>query len=102
MENMQPENWNEDRYKELNTYFRIKIEQLLRTNTALQEKIAEAWNVQLSDLVDHMENEDQQLWEEFLVLDKQKLEIDMWNHLHGTGTRYRPGFGFTSASDTEW
>ncbi|MFD1188051.1 hypothetical protein [Pontibacter rugosus] len=99
MENINLENFDEERYKELNTYFRIKIEQLLQTNPALQELP----NLQLSDLVDQFSDDDKERWEEFIQLDKLKMQVDMWNHLNGNGTRFQPGIGFTNPEDdTTW
>ncbi|WP_187261477.1 hypothetical protein [Pontibacter beigongshangensis] len=98
MKNEHLENWDEARYKELNTYFRIRIELLLRSDPQLQQN----GNLQLSDLVAYFDEDDRQRWDEFLVLDKQKLEADMWNYLHGEGPRFRPGFGFSSPEDATW
>ncbi|WP_337068663.1 hypothetical protein, partial [Pontibacter sp. 13R65] len=95
MKNANLENWDEDRYKELNTYFRIKIDLLLRTEPHWQQQN----NLQLSDLVAQFDEEDQQRWKEFIMLDKLKLEADMWNHLNGEGPRFRPGFGFSNPED---
>ncbi|WP_242919481.1 hypothetical protein [Pontibacter liquoris] len=103
MEEMNPENWNEARYKELNTYFRIKIEHMLRTDTHMQEQLEQNPKLELADLVAHFSEEDQERWKEFIALDQQKMKVDMWNHLNGTGTRYEPGIGFTSTEDdTTW
>ncbi|TPE43277.1 hypothetical protein [Pontibacter mangrovi] len=102
MENPNLEHWNEERYKELNTYFRIKIELLLRTNPHLVAQQQES-TLHLQELVAEFSQEDKERWEEFMRLDKLKMEIDMWDHLHGKGTRYRPGLGFTnSEDDTTW
>lgn len=98
MKNEHLENWDEARYKELNTYFRIRIELLLRSDPQLQQD----HNLQLSDLVSQFDEDDKHRWDEFMVLDKQKLEADMWNHLNGEGTRFRPGFGFSSPEDVTW
>lgn len=93
------ENWDAARYKELNTYFRIKIDHMLRTNPELQEQL----NMQLSDLVNQFSDDDRERWEEFIYLDKLKMQVDMWNHLNGNGTRYQPGLGFTNPEDdTTW
>ncbi|MCC9136051.1 hypothetical protein ACFSKU_16390 [Pontibacter silvestris] len=102
MENKDLENWNEERYKELNTYFRIKIELLLRTNPHLKDQMQQGHNLKLNDLVMQLSEEDKQRWEEFIVLDKIKLEVDMWNHLNGTGPGYQPGIGFINPEDTTW
>ncbi|GHA60442.1 hypothetical protein [Pontibacter akesuensis] len=103
MENQNLENWDADRYKELNTYFRIKIDHMLRTDPELQARLQEQANMQLSDLVNQFSEDDQERWEEFIRLDKQKMQVDMWNHLNGNGTRYQPGLGFTNPEDdTTW
>ena len=103
MENPNLGNWDEARYKELNTYFRIKIELMLRTNPHLVAQQQENTTMHLQQLVNELSDEDEERWEEFMKLDKQKMELDIWNHLHGKGTRYRPGIGFTkSDDDTTW
>lgn len=100
---MNLEKWDEERYKELNTYFKIIIEQMLRTDTQLKEKLQQNINLQLSDLIAHFNEDDQERWEEFLALDKLKMEIDMWEHLNGRGTRFKPGEGFVNPEDdTIW
>ncbi|WP_347159091.1 hypothetical protein [Pontibacter chitinilyticus] len=99
---MNLENWDAERYQELNTYFRIKIDHLLRTDPHLQEQLQLHNNLPLPELVAQLSEEDQARWEEFLVLDRLKLQADMWNHLNGTGPRYQPGLGFTSPEDTTW
>ncbi len=99
---MNLEHWDEARYKELNTYFRIKIEQLLRQDEQLRENLVPKKNLDVQDIVAQMHEDDQERWEEFMMLDKLKLEVDMWNHLHGNGTPYQPGFGFNSPEDTTW
>lgn len=96
------ENWDEERYKDLNVYFRIRIEQLLRQDTYLLEKMKMGNNLQVNDIVTQMNQDDQERWEEFLILDQQKLQVDMWNHLHGRGTPFRPGSGFSNPEDTTW
>lgn len=99
---MKLEHWDEARYKELNTYFRIRIEQMLRQDEQLKEQLERGRNLQVKDIVAQMNEDDQERWEEFIYLDKLKLEVDMWNHLHGRGTPYQPGTGFTSPEDTTW
>ncbi|MBC5991405.1 hypothetical protein [Pontibacter cellulosilyticus] len=97
------ENWDEERYKELNTYFRIKIEQMLRTNTELQEQLQQSSKLHLHDLVAYFSEDDQERWQEFLELDQLKMQKDMWDHLHGKGTRFKPGEGFVNPDDdTTW
>ncbi|WP_266205141.1 hypothetical protein [Pontibacter kalidii] len=103
MENPNLENWDEARYKELNTYFRIKIELMLRTNPHLVAQQQESSNMHLQELLNEFDADDRERWEEFIQLDKLKLEADMWDHLHGRGTRFRPGLGFTNPDDdTTW
>ncbi|MDX5421218.1 MAG: hypothetical protein LPK14_03115 [Hymenobacteraceae bacterium] len=103
MNNINLENWDEQRYKELNTYFRIKIEHMLSQNAALKERLEETNKLQLSDLVAQFSADDKERWAEFLELDQLKMQVDMWNHLHGHGTRYEPGLGFTNTEDdTTW
>ncbi|ARS35228.1 hypothetical protein [Pontibacter actiniarum] len=100
---MNLENWNEERYKELNTYFRIIIEQMLRNNVELAEQQQAGHSLQLDDLVAQFSEDDKERWDEFLQLDRKKMEVDMWNHLHGNGTRFQPGVGFTNPDDdTTW
>lgn len=103
MENPNLEHWDEARYKELNIYFRIKIERLLHTNPQLLAQQQEKGTMPLQQLVDEFSADDRERWQEFLHLDKLKMEIDLWDHLHGRGTRYRPGLGFTNPDDdTTW
>lgn len=98
---MNLENWDEERYKELNTYFRIRIEQMLRTNPELQQQ--QSGNLHLNDLVSYFSEDDKERWEEFMALDKLKMQKDMWDHLHGKGTRFMPGEGFVNPDDdTTW
>jgi len=99
MEKINLENWDEGRYKELNTYFRIKIAHLLNTSPQLQEQLQQHKQLQLDELIAHLSDDDRERWAEFLALDKLKMEVDMWNHLHGRGTRYSPGLGFTNPDD---
>jgi hypothetical protein len=102
MEKPNMENWDEARYKELNTYFRIKIEHMLRTNPHLVAQQQDNSTLHLQQLVNEFNEEDKERWEEFMRLDKLKMEADMWDHLHGRNTRYRPGIGFTDPDDTTW
>ncbi|MCC9167019.1 hypothetical protein [Pontibacter harenae] len=96
-------NWDEERYKELNAYFRVNINKLLESDPYLKDILAEKGSLQLEDLVDRMSIKDQQLWQEFLELDRIKLHKDMQDHLEGKGTPYSPrnGFGKTSLDDQE-
>ena len=96
------ENGDEARYKELNTYFRIRIEQLLRQDEYLKDKLKQGHNLQVKDIVAHMSADDQERWQEFLELDQLKMQADIWNHLHGRGTPYQPGTGFSNPEDTTW
>lgn len=102
LEHMNLDNRGEERYKELNTYFRIKIDQLLRQDEQLKEQLEQSSKLQINDIVTQMNEADQERWTEFLKLDKLKLEVDMWNHLHGIGTPFQPGLGFNSPEDTTW
>ncbi|QCR23523.1 hypothetical protein [Pontibacter sp. SGAir0037] len=97
------ENWNEERYKELNTYFRIKIEHMLRTDPQLQEWQQEGRKIDLKEMMAQFPKEDQERWQEFLELDQLKMQVDIWNHLNGKGIPYQPGFGFSNhEGDTSW
>lgn len=103
MESMNHDNWDAERYRELNIYFKIIIEQMLRTDQNLQEKMQQNPNFELSELVAHFSGDDQERWQEFIELDKMKLQIDMWDHLNGKGTRFKPGEGFVNPEDdTMW
>ncbi|GAB3195251.1 hypothetical protein ABID22_003617 [Pontibacter aydingkolensis] len=103
MDMMNLDNWDEERYKELNTYFRIRIEQMLRTDTLLQEQMQQSDKLHLHDLVAYFSDDDKERWEEFMALDQLKMQKDMWDHLHGKGTRFKPGQGFVNPDDdTTW
>lgn len=102
MDNRDSGNWDEERYKELNIYFRIRIEQMLRHDEYLKERLEQGKNLQIKDIVAQMHEDDRERWDEFLKLDQQKLQADMWNHLHGRGTPFRPGTGFSNPEDTTW
>jgi hypothetical protein len=102
MEQNEPENWDEARYKELNIYFRIRIEQLLKQDTFLLQQQELGKELHLRDIVLQMNPGDRELWEEFLMLDQQKLQVDIWNHLHGKGTPFKPGTGFNNPEDSTW
>lgn len=94
MKNPELENWDEDRYLELNTYFRVKIQGMVDSDPYIKELIQQEPGLQLQDLIDRMSDEDQELWKEFIRLDRIKLHIDMQNHLEGKGTPFSPRTGF--------
>ena len=102
MENIDLGNWDEERYKELNTYFRIIIEQMLRHHEQLKEQVEQGRSLEMKDIVAQMNTDDQERGEEFIHLDKLKMEVDIWNHLHGKGTPFKPGTGFNKPEDTTW
>ncbi|GGK68622.1 hypothetical protein ACD591_17250 [Rufibacter glacialis] len=86
--------WDADRYKELNIYFREKIQHLLSTDPHLQKQVSAGKSVQLEELVESMTLNDQLLWEEFLQLDQQKMHQDLQNHLEGKGDPLHDQSGF--------
>ena len=99
--------WDENRYRELNAYFRIRIKTLLESDPYFKEILAQEQGLQLQDLVNRMTNADQVLWTEFLELDQLKLHIDLQNHLEGKGMPFAPqrGFGnnlFNSEEEATW
>lgn len=94
MKNPDLEQWDEDRYMELNTYFRVKIQGMVDSDPYIKELIKQETGLQLQDLIDRMSERDQTLWTEFIRLDRIKLHIDMQNHLEGRGTPYSPQKGF--------
>ncbi|MFD2245128.1 hypothetical protein [Pontibacter ruber] len=94
--------WDEERYKELNTYFRVRIQGMVDSDPYIKELIETDKNLQLSDLIDRMSVKDQGLWKEFIELDQIKLHMDMRDHLEGRGTPYNPQTGFgNKLSDSE-
>ncbi|MBD1395948.1 hypothetical protein H9Q13_02120 [Pontibacter sp. JH31] len=99
MKNEDLEQWDEDRYKELNTYFKVKIQGMINADPYIQELIKQENGLQLQDLIDRMSERDQLLWTEFIRLDRIKLHIDMQNHLEGRGTPYSPQRGFGGVSN---
>lgn len=102
MEKMNLEDWNEERYKDLNTYFRIRIEQLLKQDEQLRDQMESGVDLELKDIIKQMGEEDKERWDEFILLDKLKLQVDVWNHLHGIGTPFKPGTGFHRPEDSTW
>ncbi|RNI27563.1 hypothetical protein EFA69_15675 [Rufibacter immobilis] len=86
--------WNEARYRELNAYFRERIQQLLGADPHLQKQVAEGKSIQLEELVESMTLNDQLLWKEFLALDQQKMHQDLQNHLEGKGSPLHDQSGF--------
>ncbi|MBX0332857.1 hypothetical protein K3G39_06375 [Pontibacter sp. HSC-14F20] len=97
------EHWDEDRYMELNTYFRVKIQGMIDSDPYIQDLQKSEGGLQLTDLISRMSATDQERWEEFIQLDRIKLYLDMQNHLEGKGTPYTPrhGFGNSSADSDE-
>lgn len=95
------EKWDEERYVELNTYFRIRIQGMVDSDPYIKDLIQQAPGLQLQDLVERMTEQDQGLWVEFLELDRIKLHIDMQNHLEGRGKPFSPRTGFGSSSPDE-
>ncbi|MCP2045147.1 hypothetical protein [Pontibacter sp. HSC-36F09] len=92
------EYWDEDRYMELNTYFRIKIQGMVDSDPYIRDLQKSEDGLQLTDLINRMSDSDQKIWEEFIKLDRIKLHLDMQNHLEGKGTPYTPRHGFGGAS----
>lgn len=90
--------WDEERYLELNAYFRVKIRVMLESDPFFKDLLAQGKGLQLQELTDRMPVRDQQLWQEFLELDLIKLHKDMQDHLEGRGTPYNSRTGFGSGS----
>jgi hypothetical protein len=86
--------WNEDRYLELNAYFKIKIQRLIEEDPYLKNLIESQKGLQLADIVERMSEGDQNRWVAFIRLDKIKMQIDLQNHLEGKGKPYDPSKGF--------
>ena len=86
--------WNEERYIELNTYFRVRIQQLLETDPHLQQQVAQGNSLQLTEIVECMTLNDQESWQEFLHLDQLKMHQDLQNHLEGKGSPLDSKTGF--------
>ncbi len=95
MEKINLAEWDEDRYLELNTYFRIMIQRIVDSDPHIKQLQQQDQGLELQDLIDRMSERDQLLWEEFLKLDKIKLHQDMIDHLEGRNTSYKPQSGFT-------
>lgn len=98
MDNKESESWDEERYLELNMYFKVKIQGMVDGDPYIQKLLRQDKGLELQDLIERMSDHDQQLWEEFIYLDRIKLHMDMRNHLEGRGTPYKPGHGFSSGS----
>lgn len=62
MENLNLDEWDEERYKELNTYFRIRIEQMLRQDDQLKNQLEQGTKLEVRDIVAHMNDDDQERW----------------------------------------
>lgn len=95
------EQWDEERYLELNTYFKIKIQGMVDSDPYIRDLQQQEGGLQLSDLIDRMSGQDQELWAEFIRLDRIKLHRDMHNHLAGKGTPYTPRYGFGGTPENE-
>ncbi|KAA3438230.1 hypothetical protein [Rufibacter hautae] len=91
---MENKAWNADHYKELNGYFREKIQHQLTTDPHLQKQVAEGKSLQLSEIVESMTLNDQVLWKEFLHLDQIKMHQDLQNHFEGKGAPLHDKSGF--------
>ncbi|MFD2999342.1 hypothetical protein ACFS7Z_03130 [Pontibacter toksunensis] len=90
--------WDDEKYNLLNAHFRQKINELLTTDTFLQEAVSQGKSIQLGELIDRMTARDKQLWKEFMRMDRMKLDRDMQNHLEGKGTPYSPQNGFENST----
>lgn len=93
--------WDEERYRELNSYFRIRIQVLVDSDPVIKGMVQQGKSMQLSDLINQLSDDDQQLWHEFIKLDAIKLHLDMQNHLEGKGTPYNPRDGFNSSAEDD-
>ncbi|AKQ45629.1 hypothetical protein TH63_08155 [Rufibacter radiotolerans] len=91
---MEKPTWNEERYIELNTYFRVRIQQLLETDPHLQKQVADGASLQLAEIIECMTLNDQVAWQEFLELDQIKMHRDLQNHLEGKGAPLDSKTGF--------
>ncbi|WP_207430210.1 hypothetical protein [Sabulibacter ruber] len=86
--------WDAERYRELNSYFRERINQLLTSDPHLVNQVAQGKGLQLEEIVESMTLNDQVLWKEFLELDHMKMQIDIQDHLEGKGTPLDSQKGF--------
>ena len=100
MDNANLNDWDEERYLELNSYFRLRIQILVDSDPYIREMMEQGKSMQLNDLIGQLSDDDQELWHEFIKLDSIKLHRDMQNHLEGKGIPYNPRDGF-SGSDIE-
>ncbi|WP_210488868.1 hypothetical protein [Rufibacter aurantiacus] len=91
---MENKAWDEDRYRELNGYFREKIQHQLSTDPHLQKQIAEGKSLDLTEIVESLTLNDQVLWKEFMHLDQLKMHRDLQNHLEGKGNPLHDKSGF--------
>ena len=101
MDSKDLENWDEERYLELNSYFRVRIQILLDADSHIKQLMEQPQGLQLNDLINQLSDEDQELWREFLQLDSIKLHIEMRNHLEGKGTPYNLRDGFAGSGDDD-
>lgn len=101
MEDINLNDWDEARYLELNSYFRVRIQVLIDSDPYIKELIASGKEMQLSDLIDQLSEEDQAQWQEFMKLDTIKLYHDMRNHLEGKGKPYNPRDGFAGSQEDD-
>jgi chemotaxis response regulator CheB len=95
------ENWDEARYKELNNFFRMRIQDMVDADPHIKELMEQDNGLQLQDIIANLAPHEQEMWQEFIYLDKLKLQIDMYNHLHGKGTPYNPLTGFANEEDDD-
>ncbi|WP_181306352.1 hypothetical protein [Rufibacter sp. XAAS-G3-1] len=89
------------RHRELNGYFRDRIQHQLTTDPHLQNQVAQGNSLQLKEIVESLTLNDQVLWKEFLHLDQLKMHQDLQNHLEGKGTPLHDGSGFYRQPDQE-
>ncbi|WP_162053219.1 hypothetical protein [Pontibacter pamirensis] len=90
--------WDDEKYNLLNAHFRQKINELLGSDPYLQQAVSEGKELQLRELIDRMTAQDKKLWNEFMRLDRKKLEMDMKDHLEGKGTPYNAQRGFGNST----
>ncbi len=86
--------WDEARYLELNSYFRVRIQILLDSDPNIKDLVQQGKSLDISDLIDCFSDDDLEMWREFIHLDRIKLHRDLRNHLEGRGTPYNPRDGF--------